>query len=573
MSWALAYSSGRSTSEKVCGKLQLVLATAGLYLIVLFFEYWIRLGIYGFELRYTRLNRTGCNIFWGYVILTVTTLCLYLPIHLIELWVRLIIIGVYYAYDKQGRTSVDILWGYFCLGLASFGLFWVYKIIEILVRLEIEAIRFSYHLTYDKHDGYWKSFFLQVAGRILFTIFTFGLFLVFMFGEYVYRMIVNLREPPYSLDNECRRFHKLMLGGLNLIGIIVLYHYCIQGQFESSQYLLIPLCVISYPTLLIILFFSYNEGVRSLVTYVARLFILICWKISHWCDRFAQIFRYLHVRNSNYRSKIWSQFATWNSARHAYLFNVRWRRVFGNPIRVPGDAGYITPVVYTPTVHELAPVKSWETKIHERMESDQALRAQKVKNTIFTIDCTIAKLRREFAEKQLTYPSRRDLFGAQRFDQLTDLPVYGGHKAGELKKVLYAQTYQNHEILPDMEGSNQDYKVTEQYFESYLSELSELKSHTLSGYYYHLEKYIDLIPQHVDQIQVEIINHPVPIEPIIEIQPGIEGLPQAGIEGLPQPVEVRASVSRDSSPSMVHFIDESDKEPGLSSSYQNDEKV
>jgi hypothetical protein len=591
VSWALAYGSGRTNSEKLCGKSQLVLATIGLYLIVLFFEYWIRLGILGFELRYTRLDRTGCKIFWGYVILIITTLFIYLPIHLIELWVRLIILGAYLSYDKIGRTSKDILCGYFCLGLASFGIFWVYKIVEILVRVEIEIIRASYHLTYDKHEHYSKL--KQIAGRLLYTIFTCGLFIVFMLVEFIYRMVVNLREPPFSTEYHMGIFQASMLtGGLVWIwwlttslnmwvrrgsklsaivinGVMVgcLYYYCILDQVKQGSYLLIPLCLISYPTYLIIMYFSYTESIRTFATLVARFFILGYWKICHGCDHIAQVFRKMHVRGSNYRSAKWAQFATWNSARHAYLFNVRWRRVFGNPIRVPGDPNYITSVVYQSIVQLLPEFRSWETKLHERVYSEQALKARKVTNTIFTIDCIIAKLKVNFAQKQLTQPSTSDLFWAQRFDQLTDLPVYRDYKAKDLKEVIYVMTYQNHEIRPDLEGSNQDYKVTQQFFEIYLDELSQLKSHTLEGYSYHIDQYLAKINNHANPIQVEI---PIPVQPplLIERQPADF---QQAIEGRQQNIEGRPAHEEDH---VVQIQDaEAEKEPGLPFSYQNDENI
>src|SRR5690606_1366354 len=139
------------------------------------------------------------------------------------------------------------------------------------------------------------SIFKNIIGRVGLTLFTLGLFVPFMWSEYIYWMCINLREPPYSKKYKIgvlqlsiitlglyglhyfiksknifvRYTSKLITILLNIVVYGVIYYFgFLKLQTEYKQYTLLLLCLINYPVYLIAKYFTYNEGAR----YICSMF-------------------------------------------------------------------------------------------------------------------------------------------------------------------------------------------------------------------------------------------------------------------------------------------------------------
>ncbi len=506
-SYHLAYTKPERTDSEIRqGKWQLVGGTLGLFLIWWGLELWVELFQYGYKLAYTPDNYTWYKGLCGDLLLTITTLGLYVIYKFFELWIRLAIKGVELSYHQPNQTKCDIFCGYIYLTIATGGIFVPYKIIELLFRGWKKSLEITHNWVYEVNPIY-----KQIIGRLLLSVLTLGLFVIFMIGEYFYQMYHNLYQPPYTTQYKigiCQasivtggivgiywmlkhlnfwvRLHaKIVIIAINLVGYYLIYTYVL----INYPLILIAFSLVNYPVYLVTQYFTYTESVRYLANQLWLGCVYGYWVVNHGIDHISQVFRQIYVSSSNRRSRVWSQFRTWQSQWSSDFSNQTWPRVFGYPERIVGDLAYVVPVVYQPVILELPPVRNWETKQNDRLFSLEALNRQKIKQTIKLLTSTISQVKVNYLQSQLIQPSKSDLFWSQRFQNMTEIRVYKDLTATQLKREIYLSTFQTHNYLQNVEGSLIDYQTNQGWFERYIYELESTKDELERQCYFRIDEY------------------------------------------------------------------------------------
>jgi hypothetical protein len=510
---------------------------------------------------------SGCEQCMGHIFLTVVTFGLFIPYRIIELivihwqspvswkrhlaqtvggliifklWYEVINYGIKWVYGENQSACYQFL-GHIFLTIGFLGLFVPFRIIQLIVnnwnspivwkrhlaqtiggliifKLWYEAAIHSYDLVYGQN----KTVCGEIVGRFGLVLVTLGLFILFMMGEYVYWMVINLQHPPYSKqhsrgviqlsiitgglywcyystksrDNTVRYTGRVLTICLNAAIYYVIYEYVAVKYMTGDgknyiKYVIIGMAIINYITYLIISRLIYNENVRYVCTKLWQFCVYCWWGMCHGCDYVAQFFRWLWIKICNRCSIIATAVQNGADAAYCSLRNRTFPWMAGQPIRVPGSPNYIPRTVYHANIQVLPPVRTWDDKIFDRLGSDRAIQDKKLKNTIYCINCVIGKLVCEFNNASQIKPPLSDLFWAKRFDQIDNNTLaYHDMPMKTLRDILFVDRVQEDSIIPGEGMDMSKYDDTKAHFERYLSRLYTMKKAVYKKDYATLDTFI-----------------------------------------------------------------------------------
>lgn len=458
-----------------------------------------------------------------------------------KIWYELVDHGVKWVYcsgkksmfnldqKKDEYTTMNIsplykrILGYFFLTIASLGLYVPFSMIEIIVvnwfseifwkrhlsqligglivfKLWYETWMWSLEAVYgDKNEE--QSTLKKIIGRIGLSICSAGLFGLFMIAEYLYWMVVNLKEPPYTCEhmigvaqlslitfglygiyrctkskNACIRYlAKILVILMNLGVYVVIYYFVVLSYLpdQYTRYVLIPMCLVNYLVYLIGKNLTYNEGTRYVCSLVWKGLVNGWWRMCHVSDHIKNLIATAFVRARNASNLMKCNVI--NSHRRSYtrLRNVIIPRMNGRLVRQPGDPKYIELIIQDPPIpHPLPVVRTWAQKNNDRFRSEKAINDQQLAMTIRCIECVIGYSNCMYRDKINYNPSTSDKFWSRRFKKITnnDTLAYKGIGMFTMCDHLFSNKF-----MPSLDLNKVCYDETLQHFQKYINDLKNLK--------------------------------------------------------------------------------------------------
>lgn len=532
----------------IAGYLLLVITSLGLYLLYWPIEaiimnwhsksYWKRNaaqwsgGLIIFKLLYESLNHgikmvypeesvsdkksNVCYKIIGFGLLVFGSLGLYIPYWICETWYILFFKGIKLVYydqyqdqdqTKEEPTRCQIGMGYVCLIFTTVGLYIPFGIVEITIKKWYKGLVLSYKVAYES-----ESMSHRIIGRIGLIIFSLGLYILWMIGEYMYWLCVNLNEPPYStkyligviqlsiitfglygiyhltksLNVYERYIAKIIIIVINL-GIYGLIYYFVIFQslnlpMTYAKYVLLGFSLINYIVFLVCSWIYYNEGPRYCCEQIWKGCVkYVWWPVCHCCDHLKYFVSLCIVKMRNTISLLMHRIKKVINGMYVHLNNVIIPQMIGENARQISDSRYIRPTEYQLNIHPLPILRSWEQKMHDRFLSEKAIKEQQLTMTIYCVDSVIGYSYVVCQEKLGIIASKKHRFWASRYqnncnhyyDQkivMEDTRVYGGISMLQLRDHLFSD-----EAMPSMNLNKDEYDKKMLQFKEYIHRLKSIK--------------------------------------------------------------------------------------------------
>ena len=456
----------------------------------------------------------------GYIFMTIGTFGLFIPGHIIFLVVK--------YWDDENPWKRHIA--------QTVGLLVVFKLwYELFVIAHKLAYKEAYYKSASFPNGVYRnrSILEKIFGRILYTIATLGFFIIFMCCEYIFWMKYNLSKPEYtkeykigviqcsvitfglygsfkllkSISALARLTGLILLSLYNVLVYALIFNYAVIPYLETMYYVyvIVAMCIVSYPMFVLIGILSFTESIRFILNALLTLTILGWWKSKHILDNISQVFRYIGIKVHNGFSIMSTSIATSFNNTYANFVNNTYPRVFLNePVKTPETLGYFEPTQYQPTIFNLEPVRSFNLKMIDRIESEDAIQKMELDNTIYTFRCVIAKMNCNYSDGINVYPGIKNLFWAHRFDVLpqnkANRLVVNGLNMETLRNTLFKEIRDN----PQSEIS--DFDITRKVFIDYVTKLEKMLDDVFANKFHLYNRFIEQNIQD-DQVQNDQVQN------------------------------------------------------------------